>query len=97
MAFMKVSAKDVAYLPGSMILGSARTVLESWSRDLIRQRIWDYSALAFGCPESKREDLRKEIIASYGEKLELIAPRKEPQKKHKKKRKGKRKKSDRNR
>lgn len=55
-------------------------------RDLIRQRDWDYSALAFGCPESKREELRKEIIARYGEKLELIAPKKEPPRQRKKKR-----------
>jgi hypothetical protein len=66
-------------------------------RDLIRQRDWDYSALAYGCPESKREELRKEIIARYGEKLELIAPKKEPQRKRKKKRKGKGKKSGRTR
>ena len=43
-------------------------------RDLIRQRNWNYSALAFGCTKSRLEDLRKEIISKYGEKLELIAP-----------------------
>jgi hypothetical protein len=50
--------------------------------------------LAYGCPESKREELRKEIIAQHGEKLELIAPKKEPQRKHKKKRKAQREKKD---
>ena len=66
-------------------------------RDLIRQRDWDYSALAFGVPPEKREALRNEIIGRYGEKPELIAPKKEPQRKRKKKRKGKRKKSGRSR
>lgn len=66
-------------------------------RDLIRQRDWEYSVLAYGCPESKREELRKEIVARYGEKLELIGPKDEPQRKRKKKRKGKRKKGGRNR
>jgi len=66
-------------------------------RDLIRQRDWGYSALAFGCPESKREELRNEIIARYGEKLELMAPKKDAQKRPKKKRKSKRKKSGRKR
>ncbi len=73
-------------------LGLCEECAGKLDRDLIRQRDWDYSALAFGCPESKQEELRKEIITRYGEKLELIAPRKEAQKKHKKKRKGKRKK-----
>jgi hypothetical protein len=42
-------------------------------RDMIRQRDWAYSALAFGCPKDKLEDLRNEVIKKYGEKLELIA------------------------
>lgn len=50
-------------------------------RDLIRQREWAYSALAFGCPESKLEELRKEVIQQHGAKLELIAPTKGNQKK----------------
>jgi len=32
-----------------------------------------YSALAFGYPEDKLEDLRYEIIKTHGKKLELIA------------------------
>jgi hypothetical protein len=43
-------------------------------RDLIRERDWAYSALAFGVPEARREELRGKVIAQYGEKLELIAP-----------------------
>jgi hypothetical protein len=66
-------------------------------RDLIRQRDWDYSALAFGVPAEKREALRNEIIGRYGARVELIAPKEEPQRKRKKKRRGKRKKSSRNR
>ena len=64
-------------------------------RDLIRQRDWTYSASAFGVPESRLEDLRKEVIKHYGEKLELIAPtnrnqKKSKKRKRKKKRSGKR-------
>ena len=43
-------------------------------RDLIRQRAWDYSALAFVVPDDKREELRRQIIKKYGKDLELIAP-----------------------
>ena len=60
-------------------------------RDLIRQREWAYSALAFGVPESKREELRKEVIKHHGKKLELIAPTKGTQKKSKKNKRGKKK------
>ena len=58
-------------------------------RDLIRQREWDYSALAFGCPENKREDLRNEIISRYGKENELIVSKKKPESKLGKKRKPK--------
>ena len=74
-------------------LGLCEECAGKLERDLIRQRDWDYSALAYGCSESKREELRKEIIVRHGEKMELIAPKKEPQRKHKKTRKGKRKKA----
>lgn len=70
-------------------LGLCEECAGKLDRDLIRQRDWDYSALAFGVPPEKREALRSEIIGRYGEKLELIAPKKEPQRKRKKKRKGK--------
>ena len=43
-------------------------------RDFIRQRNCEYSALAFGVPDDKREELRKHIIENYGERLELIEP-----------------------
>ena len=78
-------------------LGLCEECAGKLDRDLIRQRDWDYSTLAFGCPESKREELRNEIIAHYGEKLELIASKKKAQKRPKKKKKSKRKKSRRNR
>jgi hypothetical protein len=42
-------------------------------RDLIRKRDWDYAASAFGLDPSLREDLRRKVIARYGEKLELVA------------------------
>ena len=78
-------------------LGLCEECAGKLERDLIRQRDWDYSALAYECPESKREELRKEIITRHGEKLELIAPNKESQKKSTKKRKVKRKKKRRSR
>jgi hypothetical protein len=49
---------------------------------MIRQRDWAYSALAFGCPVDKLEDLRNEIIKTHGKKLELIAEEK-PKKRRK--------------
>lgn len=61
-------------------------------RDLLRQRDWDSSALAYGIPAERREALRNEIIRRYGGKLELISPKEAPDRKRKKKRQGKRKK-----
>ena len=46
-------------------------------RDLIRKRDWDYSTSAFGLDPSLREELYRQVIAQYGEKLELIASSKE--------------------
>jgi hypothetical protein len=53
-------------------------------RDMIRKRDWAYSALAFGCPKDKLEDLRNEVIKTHGKKLELIAEEKPTKKKSKK-------------
>jgi len=43
-------------------------------RDLIRQREWDYSATAFLLSDEAREELRRQVVAEYGEGLELIDP-----------------------
>jgi hypothetical protein len=43
-------------------------------RDFIRQRAWDYAASAFGLADEAREELRRQVIAQFGEKLELVAP-----------------------
>ena len=48
-----------------------------FERDMIRQRNWDYSALAFGVPGNKREELRRQIVKEYGERFELIVPDKD--------------------
>jgi hypothetical protein len=56
-------------------LGLCDGCREKLERDLIRRRDWDYSALAFGVPPEKREDLRQEIVQRYGERPELIAPK----------------------
>ena len=43
-------------------------------RDLIRQRDWEYSATAFLLSDEAREELRRKVVAEYGEGLELIDP-----------------------
>jgi len=47
-------------------------------RDLIRKRDWAYSALAFGCPKDRLEELRNEIVRRYGARLEMLAEEKKP-------------------
>ncbi len=54
-----------------MLCESCAGMLE---RDLIRQRAWDYSATAFGLSPEDCEELRRQVIAQFGEALELIAP-----------------------
>ncbi len=73
-------------------LGLCDDCAEKLNRDLIRQRDWAYSSLAFEVPSSKHEELRENIISVYGEKLELIGPSKNlsTSRKRKKKRKKKR-------
>jgi len=71
-------------------LGLCKDCAGKLERDLIRQRDWDYSATAYGVPSSKREELRNQVVAQYGEKLELLAP--ENDKKKGKSRKGKKRK-----
>ncbi len=72
-------------------LGLCEECAGKLDRDLIRQRNWNYSESAFEVPESRLEDLRKEVIKNYGEKLELIASQSRSRKKSKiKKRKKKR-------
>jgi hypothetical protein len=41
-------------------------------RDLVRQRDWQYSTVAYGVPPDKREELRSKVIKQYGHDLELI-------------------------
>jgi hypothetical protein len=43
-------------------------------RDLIRQRDWNYSILAYAMPDREREELRDKVVKKYGTALELIAP-----------------------
>ncbi len=60
-------------------------------RDLVRQRDWKYSMVAYGVPLEKREELRRKVIQQYGEDLELIAgvEVKRPKLRSRKRRKGK--------
>ncbi len=44
-------------------------------RDLIRERDWGHSCLAYGVPADKREQLRQHIVNEHGAALELISPR----------------------
>lgn len=41
-------------------------------RDLIRQRDWEYAASTALLNEEDREALRQQVVAEYGERLELI-------------------------
>ena len=54
-------------------IGLCGTCAEKLDRDLIRTRDWAYSASAFACPPDQLEELRNQVIAKYGQKLELIA------------------------
>jgi hypothetical protein len=76
-------------------LGLCEECAGKLERDLIREQDWDYSTLAYDVPPAKREALRKEIVTRYGEKLELIAPRKGTYTKKKHNRSRKRSKSSR--
>jgi hypothetical protein len=60
-------------------------------RDLVRQRDWKYSMVAYSVPEEKREELRRKVIQQYGEDLELIAGAevKRPKSRSRKRRKSK--------
>ena len=60
-------------------------------RDLVRQRDWKYSMVAYGVPPEKREELRRKVIQQYGEDLELIAGAevKRPKSRSRKRRKSK--------
>jgi len=60
-------------------MGLCENCSEKFERDVIRQRLWDYSAMAFGVPDDKREDLRLQILREYGEHFELIVPDTGPQ------------------
>jgi len=74
-------------------LGVCDECAEKLDRDLIRQRDWAYSSLAFGVPVEQREALRQRIIQQFGDSYELISRLKTPKKKQaprpKKKRKRK--------
>jgi hypothetical protein len=65
-------------------------------RDLVRQRDWKYSTVAYGVPPEKREELRRKVIQQYGTDLELIArievkrTKSRPQKREKRKQRLKR-------
>jgi len=60
-------------------------------RDLIRQRDWIYSKMAYGVPPEKREELRRKVIQQHGEDLELIAQGKFKKPKSRSRKRGKKK------
>ena len=55
-------------------LGLCEECAGKLERDLIREREWNYSVTAFAVDPSNYEELRKQVIAQHGEKLELISP-----------------------
>jgi hypothetical protein len=60
-------------------------------RDLVRQRDWQYSTVAYGVPPEKREELHRKVIQQYGPELELIAKDKVEESTLRSRRRGKRK------
>ena len=66
-------------------LGLCEECAGKLERDLIRQRDWAYSISAFGMSNSELEKLRKGVIEHYGEKIELLSPKKKPKRKNRKK------------
>ncbi|MHC4540162.1 MAG: hypothetical protein ACYS74_10330 [Planctomycetota bacterium] len=59
-------------------------------RDLVRQRDWQYSKVAYGVPPEKREELRGKVIRQYGANLELIVGDEVEKSKPRRRRRGKR-------
>ena len=55
-------------------LGLCEDCSQKLERDLVRNRDWAYSTVAYGASAEQREAVRKQIIDTYGEALELIAP-----------------------
>ncbi len=55
-------------------LGLCMDCADKLERDLIRERDWDYSSLAFVLSDADREKLRQQIMREHGTALELIAP-----------------------
>ncbi len=53
-------------------------------RDMIRQRDWEYAASTAFLSDESREALRQQVVAEYGEGLELIAPSGSTKRRHKK-------------
>jgi len=76
-------------------LGLCDACAAKLDRDLIRQRDWDYAASAFGLDAARREELRRQVMGQYGEKLELIAPSKEARSPARRQRKNRKKKGGR--
>lgn len=68
-------------------LGLCEDCASKLERDMIRKRDWAYSALAFGCPKDKLEDLKNEIIKKHEKKYELISEGKPKKKKQRHNRK----------
>ena len=53
-------------------IGLCNTCAAKLERDLLRKRDWAYAVTAFGHTAEAREELRRQVIAQYGEVLELI-------------------------
>lgn len=83
-----------SYLPLND-LGLCDECAAKLDRDLIRQRDWEYSSLAFGVPIEQREALRQRVIRQFGDSYELISPPKGKKKKQLTRRKKKRKRKQR--
>ena len=60
-------------------------------RDLIRERDWNYTFSGYTLGDQGREELRKKVIAQYGQSLELIAGDPAPPRKQRRRRRNRRK------
>ncbi len=63
-------------------LGLCEKCGAKFERDMLRLRNWDYSATAFGLPPAACEEARRQVIAEFGQALELVTEEVPPQERH---------------
>lgn len=61
---------SVLRVDGSGLCQACGSKLE---RDLIRKRDWAYSVSAYAMTDEQREDLRRQVVSKFGDRVELVA------------------------